>query len=956
MFNRTVKASGAPATPQHAAIAAVATAANAGAASAYAAPATEAGAEAAGGEDGRAEEKGKVRPQLVPKKKKKKKKVKAKVEGLAPGGSYVSLVATKGAGAAVSSEDRLKERLLAGFKASSVSLDESDDDILTGIVNGISPQPWPRKVGGEIEDPLLVPLVPLGRGKRPPPSTGKGKGKARGKGGRGLRAPPGPVVASPWQDVGDPFDEAVSPPVSPVVSSLHKPTRLSVAQRTVRSDSPDSPQLEHSPVRPPSPPQQASPLRSDPTTPEGVTRSGGSADGAGSGEVPSVDLAAVAAAIEAGEAGSLSAAVLSAHLAELARLEAEHASKVAALGLPPSAIETFRAAASQSQSPVTAPPPPPPRHPSPKPPSPSSATPPTAHSDGRGVFPSAAAAAQAVAAAAAAEAALLRSSRVAPAVTPAAAADGAPGVQPASPSPAAGDAPATPPVAGPSSEAVSPPSSPHGGGDGGGGGGGGGGGSLGGSSGPRALRFGTLTQPPGSTVSSTPSRPPPPLPADNGEGEGVSVCVVLQGSDETPFVHKYAPSRPLAAVAEDSRRHFFANAEGEVGAVEGVGLQRLFASMARRGDKVINLVGDPSASAEGVRPTVVGDLAAVDGDGSASEVEGSAAASPDHKSSPSSVSGLGGGTAPFVWSNWEVFENHDAFPGEHATTKPFSSAEDAMRLCLKHNYSGFVVFVSGGAQMAHFRRQHRSELKEKRIRSKGAVLYVGPPATKRRLSSAALLKMGNGRGTPKAASPGAASPGAEQPESAQPLPPLLRLVAVLPSGMPPGATTAEIAKKECLRVKLDVAEGDDGDALDLVRAMGFQGSPDQRLDQRSPRAAQRSRSSAFFGGRAGTNEASPTTGGKAQRAKRVVSWRWRSLDGEIGVSALFFPTPHASAKGPPPQAIVAPFLRGREGGGEWTVLGEGSVVFEFDNSDAAHLGRTVEYAVATHDLPSEPLE
>ena len=67
-------------------------------------------------------------------------------------------------------------------------------------------------------------------------------------------------------------------------------------------------------------------------------------------------------------------------------------------------------------------------------------------------------------------------------------------------------------------------------------------------------------------------------------------------------------------------------------------------------------------------------------------------------------------------SAWEVFENHDAFPGDHALTKAFTSAEDAMKLCAKHSYSGFVVFQTGGSAMAHFRRQHRTELREKKIR------------------------------------------------------------------------------------------------------------------------------------------------------------------------------------------------------------------------------------------------
>jgi hypothetical protein len=78
---------------------------------------------------------------------------------------------------------------------------------------------------------------------------------------------------------------------------------------------------------------------------------------------------------------------------------------------------------------------------------------------------------------------------------------------------------------------------------------------------------------------------------------------------------------------------------------------------------------------------------------------------------------------------WEVFENHEAFPNDNAMTKAFESAEEAMRQCVRHNLGGFVVHK----QTAYFRRQNRQELKEKKIRGKGCVLYVAPPP-KRRLS------------------------------------------------------------------------------------------------------------------------------------------------------------------------------------------------------------------------------
>jgi hypothetical protein len=412
---------------------------------------------------------------------------------------------------------------------------------------------------------------------------------------------------------------------------------------------------------------------------------------------------------------------------------------------------------------------------------------------------------------------------------------------------------------------------------------------------------------------------------------------------------------PLEALAAQAHKHFY-GAPAEVTGDTDLALQRLFAANHMRKGQSLNLLADPASSGEGggaASCLVLGDLQQPDGsDDHDSESPGPstppASGHSDHKSS-----------AP-VWSSWEVYENHDAFPGEHATTKPFTSAEEAMKLCSTHAYSGFVVFVTGGALMAHFRRQHRSELREKRIRSKGAVLYVGPPATKRRLSSAAQLKMGKGKVSSPVAST-AASTAAASGETPQSSPTSLRtsdavpsLVLVAVAGMPPGATLAEIAKKETLRVKVEVRPLDealDDDALDPVKAMGF--TADKGSPMGSPRAQGSGKKPAFFGAKSsgGGVKGSPTGSGRGSGGRRVVSWRWRSHDGEVGVSALFFPTPQASSSKGPPQAIVAPFVRGRDGGGEWTVSGEGTVVFEMDNSDAAHLGRTVEYAIATHDLP-----
>jgi hypothetical protein len=71
---------------------------------------------------------------------------------------------------------------------------------------------------------------------------------------------------------------------------------------------------------------------------------------------------------------------------------------------------------------------------------------------------------------------------------------------------------------------------------------------------------------------------------------------------------------------------------------------------------------------------------------------------------------------------WELFENHDTFAGDHALTKPFHSAEEAMRLCLKQGFGGFVATN----EFAYFRRQSRIQLKDKKIRCVGSVLYVAP--------------------------------------------------------------------------------------------------------------------------------------------------------------------------------------------------------------------------------------
>jgi len=101
-------------------------------------------------------------------------------------------------------------------------------------------------------------------------------------------------------------------------------------------------------------------------------------------------------------------------------------------------------------------------------------------------------------------------------------------------------------------------------------------------------------------------------------------------------------------------------------------------------------------------------------------------------------------------SCWEVYEGHDAFAGDNALTKPFACAEEAMKQCGKHGLGGFVVHQG----TAYFRRQPRSELREKRIRSKGSVLYVAPSLGRKKGSS------------PRATSPRAVSPRAGSPRLA----------------------------------------------------------------------------------------------------------------------------------------------------------------------------------------------
>ena len=201
-----------------------------------------------------------------------------------------------------------------------------------------------------------------------------------------------------------------------------------------------------------------------------------------------------------------------------------------------------------------------------------------------------------------------------------------------------------------------------------------------------------------------------------------------------------------------------------------------------------------------------------------------------------------------------------------------------------------------------------------------------------------------------------------------------------------------MAKKSVLRVPLAVeppCSAEPISAFNPARAMGFQSPPTLLSPTPSLLGRKPGGGASPPGGLSSSSSSShraPTLG----EARRVVTWRWAS-DGDMGVGALFFPTPSATARAAPPQTIVAPFTKARgqrsaplaaclvasaahtslalapmraclapvracltaEGNGEWVVAGEGTVVFEFDNSDAAILGRAVSYAVAVHDLPPD---
>lgn len=82
---------------------------------------------------------------------------------------------------------------------------------------------------------------------------------------------------------------------------------------------------------------------------------------------------------------------------------------------------------------------------------------------------------------------------------------------------------------------------------------------------------------------------------------------------------------------------------------------------------------------------------------------------------------------------------------------------------------------------------------------------------------------------------------------------------------------------------------------------------------------------------------------------RLLSWQWSS-DSEVAFCATFHPTPSPFTKGVLAAQIVSPFMRGKGGHGEWRVSNEGTVVFEFDNSQALYKGRSVSYSIASHDF------
>jgi hypothetical protein len=444
----------------------------------------------------------------------------------------------------------------------------------------------------------------------------------------------------------------------------------------------------------------------------------------------------------------------------------------------------------------------------------------------------------------------------------------------------------------------------------------------------------------------------------------VAVAVYLQGSAEPPFcAQRCGATTPLAALLLGAAEHFAAGSDPPPAGWAthaGTALRRAPGHWLRK-ERSGPQVAVPVRGALPAEWTTVGDALVADAhDEAAAEGGGGAAAA--------AAALLGakrlceGGGAPGGLASWEVYADHDAFSGDTAATKPFESFESAAKLCLAHGYGGFVV----QQQEAAFKRPARAEVREKRLRCKGAVLYVAPPLAKRRLSSAGLKRRlsagkvtGDGNGSSSGGNGNSSSPEPAARWSQQPA----VLVLVAAPFLPPLTAVAKLSvgKRECAKVSVAVSAEFDAPPLaadNPARAMGFllspapakhppkrPGSPTspQRSDHADSPPPRRNGSPAAA--------ASPPPLPSEPTHRRFVTWRWRCPAGlELGFSAAFHPTPSLSAKASPPQTIVAPFVRAASGEGEWCLAGEGAVVFEFDNSDAAFKGRDVEYAIATHDL------
>jgi hypothetical protein len=480
-------------------------------------------------------------------------------------------------------------------------------------------------------------------------------------------------------------------------------------------------------------------------------------------------------------------------------------------------------------------------------------------------------------------------------------------------------------------------------------------------------------------------------------GGNVEVAVYLQGSSESPFYAAgCSATTPLAALLHGAAHHFALGSDPPPpGWAQHPSTELRWApsSLLRKRHHHSGSSGSSGQQAPSSQQQVqvrgalpaewatVGDVVHAndhDQDNAGEHGANSSSSSSSPLPTPSSITSAGskrpceGGGAAGGLASWEVYQDHDSFPGETAATKPFVTFEAAAKLCLKLGYGGFTVLQ----HEACFKRPARSEVKEKRLRSKGAVLYVAPPAPKRRLSSAGLKRLsssgklssdnllGNNSNS-NSSSPQPASPKQQPPTT---------VVLVAAPYLPPPTAVAKLSvgKKDVFKVSVAVSPEFDAPPLaadDPARAMGFLLSPEVRKGP-GGRSGKHSNNGHLQDSSAAAADSSPpqkqrTTGAAAVSPqlpsdslhnggpvhRRFLSWTWRCPEGlELGFSAFFHPTPSLSAKSSMAQSIVAPYMRATSGEGEWCLASEGTVVFEFDNSDAAFKGRAIEYAIATHDL------